>query len=196
MFHFDRGLKLTAIDLAIDFRRRQPRGVHLARPCRSHGPARAGVLHPGHREALSASSRPRRMCVEMHYRAPVEWGDTRLTVYPAGHVFGSAMLLAEDGGRRLLYTGDFKLGPSATAEPCELPKADTLVMESTWGDPRYRMPARENVVAELLERVYHALAANRTPVIHAYVLGKAQEVTKILTSARDCRCCSIRWCTR
>ena len=38
MFHFDRGLKLTTADLAIDFRRRQPRGFishahtdHMAR---------------------------------------------------------------------------------------------------------------------------------------------------------------------
>ena len=36
----------------------------------------------------------------------------------------------------LLYTGDFKLGPSATSEPAELPHADVLVMESTFGRPQ------------------------------------------------------------
>ena len=45
------------------------------------------------------------------------------------------MLLAEDGEQSLLYTGDFKLGESATAERAELPQADILVIESTYGNP-------------------------------------------------------------
>jgi putative mRNA 3-end processing factor len=125
----------------------------------------------------------RRLCREIRFGQPLQWDCTSLTVYPAGHTFGSAMLLAERCGTRLLYTGDFKLGSSFTAETCELPKADILVMESTWGDPRYRLPPRESVAAELVDRVAEALAQNRTPVIHAYVLGKSQEVTRILTQA-------------
>ena len=66
------------------------------------------------------------------------------------------MLLAEDGDRSLLYTGDFKLGPSATAEEAELPHADVLVMESTFGLPRYRMPPREETIAKLLDIVHAA----------------------------------------
>jgi Cft2 family RNA processing exonuclease len=93
------------------------------------------------------------------------------------------MLLAEDGDRSLLYTGDFKLGPSATAEPVELPHVDVLVMECTFGRPKYRMPPRDETVAELITIVRRALADGKTPVIHAYPLGKSQEVTKLLTDA-------------
>jgi Cft2 family RNA processing exonuclease len=93
------------------------------------------------------------------------------------------MLLVEHQEKRLLYSGDFKLGPSATAEVCQPPRADILVMESTWGDPRYRLPPRAAVIEQLLNRVDDAFRQQRTPVIHAYVLGKSQEVTKILTSA-------------
>ena len=39
-------------------------------------------------------------------------------LYPAGHIFGSAMLHATTEHGRLLYTGDFKLRPSLAAEPC------------------------------------------------------------------------------
>ncbi len=91
------------------------------------------------------------------------------------------MLLADDGHRSLLYTGDFKLGPSATSEPAELPRADLLIMESTFGRPHYRLPRRETVVARLLELVHAALCDGKTPVVHAYPLGKSQEVTRILT---------------
>ena len=68
------------------------------------------------------------------------------------------MLLAEDQGRTLLYTGDFKLRPSLTAEPAELPHADTLVIESTYGHPDYRLPPREESIAEFLALVRRALA--------------------------------------
>jgi Cft2 family RNA processing exonuclease len=91
------------------------------------------------------------------------------------------MLLAEDGDQSLLYTGDFKLAASATSEQAELPRADILVLESTYGDPHYRFAARETIVAELIDVVRRALDAERTPIIEAYALGKAQEVTRLLT---------------
>ncbi len=117
----------------------------------------------------------------MSFWEPIEFGGLRLTVLPAGHCLGSAMLLADDGRRTLLYTGDFKLDASVTAEAAELPHADILVMESTFGRPQYRLPPREEVVSQLLEIVVAALADGITPVVHAYPLGKSQEVTKLLT---------------
>jgi Cft2 family RNA processing exonuclease len=117
----------------------------------------------------------------MQYRVPIEFGGLQLTALPAGHCLGSAMLFADDGQRTLLYTGDFKLDESATAESAELPHADILVMESTFGRPQYRLPPRREVVERLLEIVFDALAEGTTPVVHAYPLGKSQEVTKLLT---------------
>jgi hypothetical protein len=54
-------------------------------------------------------------------------------------------------------------------------------MESTFGRPNYRLPPRSEVIEQLLEAVHGAFAEGRTPVIHAYALGKSQEVTKLLT---------------
>lgn len=182
MFHWDRGLKLTRADLAIDFRRRQPRGFishahndHMARhELALCTPETARLYH------LRLGQRP---TLEMPYRTPLDWGGLRLTTLPAGHCLGSAMLLADDGSTRLLYTGDFKLSTSATAEAAELPHADILVIESTYGDPRHRRISRDMAVQQLLNRVADALAAGQTPVIEAYVLGKSQEVTRLLTQA-------------
>jgi Cft2 family RNA processing exonuclease len=124
---------------------------------------------------------PRHRVLEMAYRQPLEFGGLRLTAYPAGHCLGSAMLLAECDGRTLLYTGDFKLDAPLTAEPAELPRAEILIMESTFGRPHYRLPPRRDVICRLLELVDSALATGMTPVVHAYPLGKSQEVTRILT---------------
>jgi putative mRNA 3-end processing factor len=182
MFHFDNGLFLTRAGLGVDVRRRQPRGFvshahadHIARHELALATPTTGKLY---RHRLGRHHR----VLEMPYREPLEFGSLRLTALPAGHCLGSAMLLAEDGERSLLYTGDFKLGPSATAEEAELPHADVLVMESTFGRPRYRMPPREETIALLVDIVRQALACGKTPVIHAYPLGKSQEVTKILTT--------------
>jgi len=182
MFHYDRGLKLTSIDLAVDFRRRQPRGFishahtdHMARhELALCTPATAALYQ------FRYGVHPVRL---MEFGVPQTWNHLELTALPAGHVLGSAMLLASDGQERLLYTGDFKLGLSATSEEASPPRADVLVMESTFGDPKYRLPPREEVVASLVRIVTDVLDRGGTPVIQAYVLGKAQEVTKILTSA-------------
>ncbi len=183
MFHYDAGLFLTRAQLGVDVRRRLPRcfvshahSDHIARHELALGTPGTACLY---RHRLG----PRHRFTEMQYRQPIEFGDMRLTAYPAGHCLGSAMLLADDGQRSLLYTGDFKLDASATAEGAELPHADILVMESTFGRPQYRLPPREEVIARLFEIVQNALAEGMTPVIHAYPLGKSQEVTRLLTAS-------------
>jgi Cft2 family RNA processing exonuclease len=182
LFHWDNGLVLTKARLAIDFSRRQPRafishahGDHMAR----HEYA---ICTPETASLYQHRLGPRRT-LALPYRRPIEWGGLRLTTYPAGHCLGSAMLLAEDGEQSLLYTGDFKLGPSATAEEAEFPHADVLIIESTFGDPSYRLPPRQQGIDQLLSLVRNALADGVTPVIQAYALGKGQEVTRILTDA-------------
>ena len=182
MFHWDGGLVLTKAGLAIDFRHRQPRAFvshahadHIARHEYALCTPPTGALY-----RLRLGHRPTR---ELTYRQAIEWGGLKLTTFPAGHCLGSAMLLAEDGSHTLLYTGDFKLGPSATCEQAELPQAEILVIESTYGDPAYRLPPRESAVGQLCELVHTALDEGKTPVIEAYVLGKSQEVMRILANA-------------
>lgn len=180
MFHWDGGLRLSKADLAVDFRRRQARAF-VSHAHTDHIAAHEYALCTPETAALYRLRMGRRRTLEMLYRRPIDWGGLRLTAYPAGHILGSAMLLAEDGARSLLYTGDFKLGESATAPRAELPRADILVIESTYGHPEYRFPPRGEVIAQLCEHVRQTLASGDTPVIVAYALGKAQEVTRILS---------------
>jgi putative mRNA 3-end processing factor len=181
MFHWDRGLKLTAADLAIDVRRRQPRAF-ISHAHADHMARHEYALCTPETSALYQFRLGRRRTLDMPYREPIEWGGLRLTTFPAGHCLGSAMLRAEDGQRTLLYTGDFKLGPSATAEEAELPRADLLVIESTFGTPDYRLPPRDKVLDELFSLVRRVLSDGAVPVVVAYALGKSQEVTRLLTS--------------
>src|SRR5258708_2685592 len=77
--------------------------------------------------------------LEYHQPWTAEFG-CEVRLHPAGHILGSAMLQATTEHGTLLYTGDFKLRPSPAAEPCVAPRADVLIMETTFGLPRYVFP--------------------------------------------------------
>jgi Cft2 family RNA processing exonuclease len=108
---------------------------------------------------------------------------TRLRLLPAGHVHGSAMVHVTRPEGTLLYTGDFKLRESLTVRPAEPCAADVLVMESTFGLPLFRFPPWRSVVDQLVAIVGDALKRGRQPIVMGYSLGKAQEITRILTDA-------------
>lgn len=117
------------------------------------------------------------------WREPVPWGrGWELRLLPAGHIAGSAMLHLTRlrDGATLLYTGDYKLRPGLTAEPCELLPAETLVMETTFGLPRYTFPPLEEVVEGVRAFVRQTLEEERLPLLLGYSLGKAQEILAIL----------------
>lgn len=117
-------------------------------------------------------------------RETFEWEGWELRLLPAGHITGSAMLhlTRKADGATLLYTGDYKLRQGLSAERCELMQADTLIMETTFGLPKYRFPPAEDVIAQMLIFVRETLEADGIPVLLGYSLGKAQE---ILCALRD-----------
>lgn len=183
LFFWDNGVKLRHSGLAVDIPRRQAFGFishahsdHIARHQLALCTPVTSALYQ-----LRLGSRPVR---EVDFGQPLELGTSTVCLYPAGHCLGSAMLWVEADGHSLLYTGDFRLGESATAERAQVPRADVLIMESTYGLPRYRMPPRAEVVELLLARIRWACENELLPVVVAYSLGKAQEVTALLQPLR------------
>ena len=106
-----------------------------------------------------------------------------LTALPAGHILGSAMALIKWRGESLLYTGDFKLRDSLTAERCDPPRADWLIMETTFGRPHYQFPPESEVQRGIVQFCRAALADDATPVLYGYSLGKSQEILRGLANA-------------
>jgi DNA ligase-1 len=106
-----------------------------------------------------------------------------VTLIPAGHIFGSAQFFLETADGSLLYTGDFKLRPGRSAEPAEWRHAETLIMETTFGLPRYRFPPTDEVIAQIVAFSRDAIEAGEVPVLLGYSLGKAQEILCALSGA-------------
>lgn len=104
-----------------------------------------------------------------------------ITLLPAGHIIGSSQALLRTECESLLYTGDFKMRPGFSAEPIEWAHADTLIMETTFGLPRFRFPPTAEVIQQILKFCYEAIADERVPVLFGYSLGKGQEILAALT---------------
>lgn len=119
---------------------------------------------------------------ELEYGTSHSLGDWTVRLHPAGHILGSSMIHLECARGSLLYTGDFRLTPSWTAEPVgEPPRADAVIMESTYGSgPEWSFPSREELRERLVALVRAITSRNRTAVLLAYSLGKAQETAAML----------------
>jgi putative mRNA 3-end processing factor len=95
----------------------------------------------------------------------------QVTLRDAGHCLGAAMVEVEG----LLYTGDFNPVAGFTTPGAQPRECDTLVIEATYGDPRFTLPPRGLTLANMdawLDRVLpdHGVA------LGAYQLGRAQEL--------------------
>lgn len=181
MLAFEDGIHVLGTDVWLDPKRRKPRAVVSHAHSDHVGRHALWVTSPG--TGAIAVRRWQARGVEAHpFHEPWEEPGARLTLLPAGHILGSSMVLVERGGARILYTGDFRLKPSATAEACTPVAADVLVMECTFGEPAYRFPDRERVLDDLCAFLEDTFDADATPILLAYALGKAQEVAHLIAA--------------
>jgi putative mRNA 3-end processing factor len=100
---------------------------------------------------------------------------------PAGHVLGSAQAVVTFQGCRIVVTGDFKRAPDPTCALFEPVACDVLVSEATFGLPVFRHNEASGEIAKLLTSV--ARQPDRTHLVGAYSLGKAQRVIALLRLA-------------
>jgi DNA ligase-1 len=96
----------------------------------------------------------------------------QVTLFPAWPHFWLSPVLSATEDDSCLYTGDFKLRRGQSAEPAEWTTADTLIMETTYGLPRYRLPPTEEVIAQIVAFCRDAIDNNEVPVLLGYSLGK------------------------
>jgi len=123
--------------------------------------------------ALTAPQRKPKWARVVPLESELAVGGATLTLISAGHMLGSAQVLFEAPGGRLLYTGDLKLrGP----RPVRMPKANVLVIESTYGRPHFLFPDHATVVEAIAGWCHKVLDEGVTPVLLCHAIGKAQEV--------------------
>ncbi|URW75813.1 ligase-associated DNA damage response exonuclease [Sphingomonas donggukensis] len=105
-------------------------------------------------------------------------GEIEVSFVPAGHVLGSAQIVLDHRGERIVVSGDYKRREDPTCARFEPVKCDVFVTEATFGLPVFRHPETHDEMDKLLA----ALRANptRCVLVGAYALGKAQRVIREL----------------
>ena len=110
--------------------------------------------------------------------------DIKLTFHNAGHILGSAMvhLHIGEGLHNIVYSADFKFGRTMMLDPATalFPRAETLIIESTYGGPDDIMPDREGVEGKLVSIVNDTVEKGGKVLIPVPAVGRAQEIMLVL----------------
>ena len=110
--------------------------------------------------------------------------DIKLTFHNAGHILGSSMvhLHIGEGLHNIVYSADFKFGRTMMLDPATalFPRAETLIIESTYGGPDDIMPDREGVEGKLVSIVNDTVEKGGKVLIPVPAVGRAQEIMLVL----------------
>jgi len=97
----------------------------------------------------------------------------------SGHIIGSTSLLIETKNKKIFYTGDICDKYRFHLKAAEIPKSDIMIVESTYGNPFYKLPSITEVVENSNKWIKSCLEEKNSVVLMGYPLGKAQILTKI-----------------
>ncbi len=96
----------------------------------------------------------------------------KATFSPAGHILGAASILLEVAGRRILFSGDLgRPDDLLMSPPADAPAADTVLIESTYGD---RIHPVENILLELAPALQRVAKRGGVAVVPVFAVGRAQ----------------------
>src|SRR5919199_3068838 len=104
------------------------------------------------------------------YGESVRVGEVDVSFVPAGHVLGSAQIVLEHKGERVVVSGDYKRRPDPTCAPFEPVPCDVFITEATFALPVFRHPDTGDEIDKLLAAL-HAYP-DRCVLVGAYALGK------------------------
>ncbi len=108
------------------------------------------------------------------YGESMRLGAVEIGFVPAGHVLGSAQIVLDHGGERIVVSGDYKRREDPTCAPFEPVPCDVFITEATFALPVFRHPETHDELDKLLARL--RAEPERCVVIGAYALGKAQRL--------------------
>ncbi|GBF08126.1 beta-lactamase-like protein [Deinococcus aerius] len=111
-------------------------------------------------------------------------GPLRVTPFRAGHILGSAYLLIEQGGERLIMSGD--LGNRESGLQLDFappPPADAVVIETTYANRTHRsLPA---TLAEFGDALRQSIRAGGKILIPTFAIERAQMILYTLKNLMD-----------
>jgi putative mRNA 3-end processing factor len=108
------------------------------------------------------------------YGKSIRVGEVDVSFVPAGHVLGSAQIVLEHKGEKIVVSGDYKRREDPTCHEFVPVPCDVFITEATFGLPVFHHPDTAGEIDRLLHRLHSD--ESRCVLVGAYALGKAQRV--------------------
>ena len=108
-------------------------------------------------------------------------GGVDVSLVPAGHILGSAQAVVRWRGMTIVVSGDYKRRRDPTCAAFEPVPCDVFVSEATFGLPVFRHPPDADEIGKLTASLTQF--PDRTHLVGAYSLGKAQRIICLLREA-------------
>jgi len=108
------------------------------------------------------------------YGETLQVGDVHVSFVPAGHVLGSAQIVLDHAGEKIVVSGDYKRRPDPTCHEFVPVPCDVFITEATFGLPVFHNPDTGGEIDRLLHRLHSD--PSRCVLVGAYALGKAQRL--------------------
>lgn len=112
----------------------------------------------------------------VEYHAPIKTGNFTVNFYNAGHILGSAFIVVEAEGKKILFSGDLGNSPAPIIGKREDPSYDIdyCLMESTYGDRLHDpLNTRREVLEDMIE---DTVKAGGVLMIPAFAMERTQEL--------------------
>jgi len=179
-----RGLYSPIGDFYVDPTRAVPHAII------THG--HSDHARPGHQKVLATRETLDLMAIRsgpafagatqaLAYGERVDINGVRVSLHPAGHVLGSAQVRIEKDGLVIVVSGDYKDAADPTCPALEPVRCHVFVSEATFGLPVFRHPDAAGETDKLLASV--RVFPERTHIVGAYSLGKAQRMMALIRAA-------------
>jgi len=111
----------------------------------------------------------------------IRLGNVDVRLAPAGHILGSAQVVMEHAGSRIVVSGDYKRERDPTCAGFEVVPCEVFVTEATFGLPVFRHEPADKEARKLISSM--ALQPERTHLLGVYGLGKCQRMIALLREA-------------
>lgn len=137
----------------------------------------ASYFHPHDIEKMQELAYP------LLFHEPVSFRNSQVTFFDAGHVPGSASILVEVDGKRILYTGDIKFSSTELMRSAytDFKDIDLLICESTYSQRDH--PDRQLLKKELIRHAQEVCSNNGILLLPCFAIGRTQELLQILSEA-------------
>jgi len=109
-------------------------------------------------------------------------GDMKISLYNAGHTPGSAQVLIDGDGKKILYTGDFNTEDSKLLKGAAMDykDLDAIIIESTYANEDHT--PRPELEKDFVDTATEVVERGGTVLIPAFGVGRAQEIASVLTA--------------